>query len=67
MAAKRRPKVERESEPERITVHNRLEVVRDSAYAAELFSRILTAVRNQKRINEAREHAHDEPNAQEHH
>jgi hypothetical protein len=52
MAAKRKPKVERESEPERITVHNRLEIVRDSVYAADLFSRILMAVRNQKRINE---------------
>ena len=67
MAAKRRPKVERESEPERITVHNRLEIVRDSVYAADLFSRILMAVRNQKRIIETRQHAHDESNSEEHH
>jgi hypothetical protein len=33
--------------------------VRDSARAADLFAEILRAVRNQKRINEAR--AHDEP------
>ena len=62
MAAKRKP----EPEPESIAVHNRLEIVRDSAYAADLFSRILMAVRNQKRINEARRDSHDESNSQEH-
>jgi hypothetical protein len=41
--------------------------VRDSAYAADLFATILQEVRNQKRINEARRHSHDESNSQEHH
>jgi hypothetical protein len=56
MAAKRKPKAD--PEPSSITVHNRLTVVRDSARAADLFAQILEAVRNQKRINEAR--ANDE-------
>ena len=57
MAAKRKRKPE--PEPESIMVHNRLITVRDSARAADLFAEMLRAVRNQKRINEAR--AHDEP------
>lgn len=65
MAAKRKPKPE--PEPESIAVHNRLEIVRDSADAADLFAQILQEVRNQKRINEARGHSHDESNSQEHH
>lgn len=65
MAAKRKPKAE--PEPERITVHNRLEIVRDSAYAADLFSLLLMAARNQKRINEAKRHSHDEYHFEEHH
>jgi len=57
MAAKRKPKPG--PEPASITVHNRLTVVRDSARAADLFAEMLRAVRNQKRINEAR--GDDEP------
>ena len=56
MAAKRNPKPD--PKPASVTVHNRLTVVRDSARAADLFAQILEAVRNQKRINEAR--ANDE-------
>ena len=67
MAAKRKPKAE--AEPETITVHNRLTVVRDSARAADLFAEILQAVRNQKRINEARvyEQSDSQSRSQEHH
>jgi len=65
MAAKRKPKPE--PEPESITVHNRLEIVPDSVYAADLFATILQEVRNQARINEAKRHSHDEPDSQEHH
>jgi hypothetical protein len=40
--------------------------VRDSARAADLFAAILQAVRNQKRINEARayEHSNSQSNSQ---
>ena len=67
MAAKRRPKPD--PEPESITVHNRLTTVRDSARAADLFAEILQAVRNQKRINEARayEQSNSQSNSQEQH
>ena len=67
MAAKRKPKPD--PEPESITVLNRLTVVRDSAQAADLFAEILRAVRNQKRINEARAHdeSNSQPDSQEHH
>jgi hypothetical protein len=67
MAAKRRPKPD--PEPEGITVHNRLTTVLDSARAADLFAEILQAVRNQKRINEARayEQSNSQSSSQEHH
>jgi hypothetical protein len=43
--------------------------VPDSARAADLFAEILQAVRNQKRINEARAHdqSNSESDCQEHH